>query len=121
MKHVVISLLNFNGKKNTLECLGSLKNIKRDNFKLTIMVVDNASTDGSVESIKYYVSSSKHDGIKVIENKKNLGFSGGHNVAIKYSLENGTDCVLILNNDTYVDSDFLAELLKVAEQDNSAG
>ena len=121
MKHVVISLLNFNGKKNTLECLGSLKNIKRDNFRLTIMVVDNASTDGSVESIKHYVSSSKHDGIKVIENKENLGFSGGHNVTIEYMFEGGADYVLILNNDTYVQENFLEELLKVGEQDNAIG
>lgn len=121
MKHVVISLLNFNGKKNTLECLGSLKNIKRDNFRLTIIVVDNASSDGSVESIKHYVSSSKYDEVKIIENKKNLGFSGGHNMAINYALEKNADYILILNNDTYVNENFLTELLNVAGKNTSAG
>jgi len=121
MKHVVISLLNFNGKKNTLDCLKSLKSVKRNNFRLTIVVVDNASTDGSVENIKHYVSSSMYDGIRIIENKKNLGFSGGHNVTIQYALEDRADYVLILNNDTYVDRDFLVELLKVAEGDSSVG
>lgn len=114
MKHVVVSLLNFNGKQNTLDCLKSLGNIRKDNFKLSILVVDNASTDGSIESIK-------GDGVKLIENKKNLGFAGGHNVAIKCALESGADYVLILNNDTYVDENFVEKLLEVAEKDSRIG
>lgn len=130
MKHVVISLLNFNGKKNTLDCLESLKNVKRDNFKLTITVVDNASTDGSLEEIQNAKAKMQNHPLrseasnlkfKIIGNKLNLGFSGGHNVAIKYGLENGADYILILNNDTYVDRNFLEELLKVGEQDDKTG
>lgn len=121
MKHVAISLLNFNGKQNTLDCLNSLGNIEKDNFESSIIVVDNSSTDGSVEDIRHYISSGKYDGIKIIENKKNLGFSGGHNIAIKYALESGADYVLILNNDTYVDKHFLIELLKVAEKNRDIG
>lgn len=117
MKHVVISLLNFNGLNNTLVCLASLKNVKRNSANLTLVAVDNASREefdlksGFVGDIP----------LVVIKNSKNLGFSGGNNVAIKYALENGADYVLILNNDTYVDKEFLTELLKVAEQDNSVG
>ncbi|MDP2585872.1 MAG: glycosyltransferase family 2 protein [Candidatus Levybacteria bacterium] len=119
MKHIAISLLNFNGKQNTLDCLKSLENIRKDNFESSIIVVDNASTDGSVGKIKQYMSSGKHDAIKIIENKKNLGFSGGHNVAIKYALESGADYVLILNNDTYVDENFIEELFGVAEKERN--
>lgn len=121
MKHVAISLLNFNGKQNTLDCLRSLENIRKGDFELSIIVTDNASTDGSVEDIRRYIADVKHDGIKIIENKKNLGFSGGHNVAIKYALQSGADYILILNNDTYVDKDFLAELLRIAEGDEDIG
>ncbi|MDO8659109.1 MAG: glycosyltransferase family 2 protein [Candidatus Parcubacteria bacterium] len=121
MKHVAISLLNFNGKNNTLDCLKSLENIRKMNFESSIIVIDNASVDGSVESIKQYISNGKHDGIKIIENKKNLGFSGGHNVAIKYAFESGADYILVLNNDTYVDHNFLKELLIIAEEDNNIG
>lgn len=117
MKHIVISLLNFNGLKNTLACLRSLKNIKIDNFKLTIVAIDNPSK----EEFDLKSSSLGDIPLVVIKNSKNLGFSGGNNVAIKYALENGADYILILNNDTYVDRDFLAEFLKVAEQDNSVG
>jgi len=117
MNHIVISLLNFNGLKNTLACLESLRNIKIDDFKLTIVAVDNRSREefdlksGSLGDIPFVV----------IKNSKNLGFSGGNNVAIKYALENGADYVLILNNDTYADKDFLTELLKAAAKDSNIG
>ena len=117
MKNVFISILNFNGKKNTLDCIESLKKIKISNFILTIVVIDNGSSeqlnleDGIFKTIK----------LKVIKIKQNLGFSGGHNVGIKYGLANGADYILILNNDTYVHKDFLEELLKVSEEDREIG
>lgn len=117
MKHIFISILNFNGKKNTLACLESLKNIKREGFKLTIVVVDNGSyeyfdlTSGTIGDIP----------LIVIKNKKNLGFSGGQNKAIKYSMGNGADYVLVLNNDTYVDKNFLEKLLTFSEKDERIG
>lgn len=117
MKHVVISLLNFNGFTNTLACLSSLKNIKIDNFKLTIVAVDNSSK----EEFDFKNGSLGNITLVVIKNSENLGFSGGNNVAIKYALENKADYVLILNNDTYADENFLEELLKVAETDNKIG
>lgn len=112
MNHIFVSILNFNGKRNTVACLDSFKNIKRDNFKLTIIVVDNASKEefdlrsGTVGDIP----------LVVIKNNENLGFSGGHNVAIKHALKNRADYILILNNDTYVDRVFLEELLAEAEK-----
>lgn len=117
MKHIFVSLLNFNGMKNTLACLDSLKDIKKDNFKLTIVVVDNASEE------KFDLRSGNigDTPLVIIKNEKNLGFSGGHNVGIQYCLENGADYVLILNNDTYVDKNFLEELLKVSENDKKIG
>ncbi len=125
MKHVVISLLNFNGTTNTLDCLKSLKNIKKDNLRLTIVVVDNASTDGSSPAISEFKShlspAGKISNLKFIQNEKNLGFSGGHNVAIRYALKNGADYIIILNNDTYVHENFLIELLKVAKDNDESG
>ena len=117
MKHVVISLLNFNGLKNTLACLESLKNIKIDNFKLTIIVVDNASK----EEFNLKSGSIGNMSLVVVKNDENLGFSGGHNIAIKYTLEDEADYVLILNNDTYVDKNFLEELLMVSQSDEKIG
>ncbi len=123
MKHVVISLLNFNGKKNTLDCLKSLENIERDSVRLTIVVVDNASTDGSSEEIENAKIKMQNYNlkIKIIRSERNIGFSGGHNVGIGYALENDADYVLVLNNDTFVDHFFLDSLLEIAERDNKIG
>lgn len=117
MKSVFISILNFNGNNNTLECVESLKKINISDLKLTILVVDN----GSSEELKLKSGSSGKIKIKVIKNEKNLGFSGGHNVGIKHALGQGADYVVILNNDTYVDENFIDELLKAAKRDNKIG
>jgi GT2 family glycosyltransferase len=117
MKSVFVSILNFNGRKNTLECLESLEKINIDGFKLTILVIDN----NSAEPLDLRSDPEGKIRIEVIKNKENLGFSGGNNVGIKYALKNNADYVLILNNDTFVDPNFLTELLKAAEKDNNIG
>ena len=117
MKHVVVSLLNFNGRKNTLDCLESLVNIEKDNFRITVVIIDNASE----EKLELESGNFKGTPLIVIKNSKNLGFSGGHNISIEYVFENKADYVLILNNDTYVDKNFLTELLKIANKDESVG
>jgi hypothetical protein len=111
---VSIIILNWNGKDDTIECLESLKNIFYSNYE--IILVDNGSTDGSV---KYFEE--HYPEIEIIENGDNLGFAEGNNVAIKYVIDNGTDYVLLLNNDTIVGPDFLSELVSVAESDSEIG
>lgn len=117
MKHIFISILNFNGEKNTFECLDSLRSLDAKNFKLTIIVVDNASE----EKLNIENGFLGKIPLIVIKSDKNLGFSGGQNLGIKYALSNGADYVLILNNDTYVDKNFIEELLRVAEEDERIG
>jgi GT2 family glycosyltransferase len=119
MKQIYISLLNFNGKENTFNCLESLEKVKRDNFKLTVVAVDNASTDNSLLALSDYRSGNFD--FKFIQNKKNLGFAGGQNTAIGYAIANKADYILVLNNDTYVDPNFLNELLKIAESEKVVG
>lgn len=100
-----IVLLNWNGFKDTLECLESLKQIDYPNYK--VVLVDNHSSGNDVEII------TKHYGnyiSKLIVTEKNLGFSGGNNVGINYSIASGAEYILLLNNDTTVEPDFLAKL-----------
>jgi len=59
--------------------------------------------------------------VKLIISKENLGFSGGNNLGIKYALKQNPDYILLLNNDTAVDKNFLTELTKVAEKNSNAG
>lgn len=113
-KKVFIIVLNWNGKEDTLECINSLQKIDYKNYK--IIVVDNNSKDDSVFSIK-----EKYPEIIMIENEKNFGFSGGNNIGMKYAIEKGADYILLINNDTIVEKDFLSELVKVGESKKDIG
>lgn len=106
MKKIAVIILNFNGKKDTLDCLKTIENLQFANCKLQIIVVDNASTNGSVKAIR-----EKFSQVKLIQNKENLGFAEGNNVGIRYALKNKVDYCLILNNDTLVDKDLLLQLI----------
>ncbi|NJD54594.1 MAG: glycosyltransferase family 2 protein [Candidatus Methanoperedens sp.] len=111
---VVIIIINWNGKQDTIECLTSLKKIDYSNFE--IIIVDNASTDGSIECFRETFPE-----VTLIGNLQNLGFSGGFNVGIQKAIERAADYVLCLNNDTILDRGFLKELVIVGEQNNDIG
>lgn len=116
MKKIAIIILNWNGKKDTLECLDSIRDMEHGTFNLEVIVVDNGSTDDSVEEIRKQCQD-----VKILRNEKNLGFAEGNNVGIKYALENGADYVMVLNNDTQVDKNLITELLKAMEQNKTIG
>ena len=109
---VSVIVLNWNGKSLIEDCLNSL--IKQIYKRTEIILVDNGSTDGSVELIK----SKFRDRVKLIENEKNLGFSGGNNRGIRASRG---DYILLLNNDAVADEKWIEELIKVVEKDNRIG
>ena len=153
---VSIIILNWNGWKDTIECLESLYRINYPNYD--VIVVDNASQDDSIEKIKEYCEgkievnskffkySKENKPIRVFEiteddakegkfnyplyekydvdrrmilikNKDNYGFSGGNNIGIKFALGVlNPDYVLLLNNDTVVDKEFLKELVRIGEK-----
>ncbi len=112
---VSIIILNWNGQKDTIDCLKSLEYLNYPDFE--IILVDNGSTDESVSNFKSQIPNFKNK-ISLIENKENLGFSAGNNAGIKYALGKKTDYVLLLNNDTIVESEFLKELVGVGEQNS---
>ncbi len=113
---VSIIILNYNGLKDTIECLNSLKKITYQNYE--VIVVDNASkgNDADILEEKY------KDYIILIRNKENLGFTGGNNVGIRKVLEEDkSDYILLLNNDTVVEPNFLDELVKVCQSNSKVG
>jgi GT2 family glycosyltransferase len=111
---VYIIVLSWNGKADTLECLESIQNLAYPNAK--ILVVDNASEDGTAETVR-----SLFPWVELICNDSNLRFAGGNNVGIRYSLKRAADYVLLLNNDTVVDRDFLTQLVQKAEEQKQIG
>lgn len=108
MTNVAVIIVNWNGKKDTIECLASVSKLSAVRCQLSAIVIDNASTDGSVTAIKKLFPK-----IEIIQNSENLGFSGGNNLGIKKSLNDGADFVWLLNNDTTVDKNALSALLEV--------
>ena len=82
---------------------------------VSVIVVDNGSTDESSEKLKRYMM---QDNEHLVCMEDNLGFSGGNNVGIQYAIENGAEFICLLNNDTVVEPDFLDKMLGVASQDS---
>lgn len=111
---VEIIVLNWNGGETTLSCLGSLARLDYPAFE--VVVVDNGSTDGSVHAI-----GERFPEVILIENEKNLGFTGGNNVGLSRALAVGLDYALLLNNDTEVAPDLLHLLIEAFEADPVIG
>jgi GT2 family glycosyltransferase len=104
-----IVLLNWNSAEMTAECMQSLLKMTADSHE--IIVVDNGSQDGSVEYLR-----GQFPEITIVPQERNLGFAAGCNVGTKLALEKRVEFVLLLNNDTVVDPEFLTELRRVAEE-----
>lgn len=113
MKYPLVSIIivNWNGKELLRTCFDSVGQITYPNFE--IIVVDNGSIDGSVDHIKG-LTKLRINGLKIklIENRENLGFAEGNNIGVKAAKG---EYLLLLNNDTEVEPDFLESLVDEME------
>ncbi|MGL4873342.1 MAG: glycosyltransferase family 2 protein [Clostridium sp.] len=107
---VYIILVNYNGFEDTKECIASLKEIHYKNYK--IVLVDNNSEQKA---------NLNFEGVTTIKSEVNLGFAGGNNLGIKKALEEKAEYILLLNNDTTVEKNFLSELVQTAVKDKNIG
>ncbi|MBI3001447.1 MAG: glycosyltransferase family 2 protein, partial [Deltaproteobacteria bacterium] len=105
---VFVVILNWNGLKDTLECLESIQ--KTDYPNVDVIVVDNGSADGSPKAIR-----EAFPGVTLLETGQNLGYADGNNVGIRYALKHGADHVFLLNNDTTVHPEVLTHLVAAAK------
>lgn len=103
---ITIIIPNYNGKHFMEPCLASLDKQTCKDFR--ILVVDNASTDGSIEYMKEH-----YPDIRIIALDQNYGFSKAVNIGIRHS---STPYVILLNNDTTVDPRFVDEMKKAIER-----
>jgi GT2 family glycosyltransferase len=108
-----IVVLNWNSCEMTANCLRSLLAMRGEQF--TIVVIDNGSSDGSVEYLR-----DTFPQVQVIAQPCNLGFAAGCNVGMGIALDSGTEYVLLVNNDTQVDPEMLEELLCEARKNPAA-
>ena len=113
---VCIIILNWNGLKDTLECIDSIKKIKYRNYK--IIVVDNASSNNEAKEIHEAYPNE----LDVIKNEANYGYTGGNNIGIEYAMSKyKPDYILILNNDIIVHPEFLDQLVIATLSDSTIG
>jgi GT2 family glycosyltransferase len=111
---VYIVIINWNGKRHLAACLGSLRRLDYPNFK--VLIVDNGSTDGSVEFLRVHFPE-----VEVVPVGRNLGFAEGNNVGMRLALRKGARCLALLNNDTEIDRRWLSRLVQRAKSSDSIG
>jgi len=110
---VSVIVLNYNGKHFLDDCFSTLFVTDYENFE--VILVDNGSTDGSVEHVK---RNFKEPRLKVIALDRNYGFAQGNNKGIEKALG---DYVVLLNNDVRVDKNWLKEVVRVMKSDPNIG
>lgn len=112
--YVYIIIANYNKPDLTINCVKSAMRIKYDNYK--IIVVDNGSSDSSYEILREVFSN-----IEIIRFKERLGFTGAYNVGLRKAIENNADYAFVINNDTIIDRNCLAEGIKLMESNPRIG
>ena len=103
---VSIIIVNLNGKLQLESCLHSLSKVNYSNFE--IIIIDNNSTDGSIEFIE-----NNYSKIKIKKLDKNYGFAYPNNIGVKNSQG---EYIVFLNNDTIVDPNFISEFIEVLQE-----
>jgi GT2 family glycosyltransferase len=111
---VSVIILNFNGEDYLANCIASVLKNRYSNFE--VILVDNASTDSSLKLAQEAFGADPR--LRIIKNDANLGFSGGNNIGFNYAKG---DYIVLLNNDTIVDSDWLAALVSAMQNDSTIG
>jgi GT2 family glycosyltransferase len=109
VKSASIVILSYNSREDLEECIPSLMSQTYQDFE--IIVVDNASTDGSEEFIR-----TNYPMIKVVQTGKNLGYPAGNNAG--FEVAEG-EYIAVVNPDTVADPQWLAELIKPLERDHT--
>ena len=102
-----ILIVNFNGQRHLPACLAALEVQTIPRHRYEVIVIDNASTDGSAED-----ATARHPWIRVVRLPQNLGFAGGNNAGLAYLRGRH---VVLLNNDTIPDPHWLEELASVVK------
>jgi GT2 family glycosyltransferase len=111
---VWIVVLNWNGWRDTVECVESCR--KLEYAPRRILVVDNGSTDGSEERLR-----NAWPDVDFVQTGANLGYAGGNNAGIRHALARGAAAVWLLNNDARVAPDCLTHMVAALDADARTG
>jgi GT2 family glycosyltransferase len=109
---VTVIVLNYNGLEHLKECFSSLARIDYPAERVELMLVDNASTDGSVEYIQ-----TNYPQVQLVRSEENIGFGSGNNLGAR---EATGQYIVFLNNDMWVDPQFVRGLVRAIQNDPEA-
>src|SRR3989338_5045030 len=114
-----VIIMSYNTATLTVDCLNSLTFFlnKEKKLKSEIIIVDNFSSDGSVENIREFLKKSQIP-IHFIENKKNVGYGAANNQGVKKSKG---EFILLLNSDTLIENISFTTLLEYMKQNSKIG
>ncbi|MCG2725692.1 MAG: glycosyltransferase family 2 protein [Elusimicrobia bacterium] len=111
----VVIIVNWNGERFLKDCLGSV--FAQGYINFNVILVDNGSTDGSIEFIK-----KNYSGVEIIPLDKNYGFAKANNIGMEAALKDKTiEYIALLNNDTKAEKNWLGELINTMSSDNKIG
>lgn len=111
---VSIIILNFNGKLHLEKCLRSVFDTQYSKFE--VILVDNASTDNSLNLVKQAFVGERR--LRIVKSSTNVGFGPGNNLGFTFAKG---DYIAFLNNDTTVEPDWLSNLVSLMEEDSTIG
>ena len=111
---VSVVTLNWNGRAWLHDCLASVLDMDYPYYE--VVMVDNGSTDGSVEFVRAQFPS-----VHIVETGSNLGYARGFNAGLQYAAAGGAEYFLIMNNDTVIDRAALSALVETAQSRGKAG
>jgi GT2 family glycosyltransferase len=112
-KKIVLVIVTHNGRHYLPDCLASLGRQTYPKSLVKIIVIDNNSSDSTVEYLK-----ERHPEIKIIANRRNLGFAGANNQGYFLAQKSEADYLVLLNQDTIVEKNWLSRLVRLAETDS---
>jgi len=111
---IVAIILNTNRKLDTLACIQSIEGNQYPNIQ--IVVLDNASMDGSVDAIK-----TRYPHVSILELNENKGYAGNNNVGLEFAIKLNPDWIFVMNEDIVLDKDALDEMMHEANENPKAG
>lgn len=109
--HVAVLILGYNHTNTLLDTIKYATKQSYPNYR--VIYIDNASTDNSVALVR-----ERHPQLRIIKNKKNLGYAGAYKKALDIIFQEKFDTAILLNPDTVVDSNWLSELVASAYTNN---
>ncbi len=102
---VAAVIVTYNGSKWIDKCINSLLNSTQ---KIDVFIVDNCSTDGTQHLIKKY-------NVEFIQASENKGFGVANNIAIELVLKHNPDFIFLLNQDAWVETNTLEQLINISK------